>query len=499
MSGDPTSTGTLPSGEPLLTEPVSTGTEPPTAEPSAGGSPPSGRRPNPQLDQWKRTWYFLRKNTLALFGLGVIVLFVLLAFYAATTPISWDQLPECFGTNNQVVSFQESGLPTGTSWSVTIDAVTVSSITPYVNFSLQNGPSYDYTVGSVSGYSASPSSGSFQLAGTPRNISIAFSAGGAAAPASASHPSLTPSSAGAPLSCVVCTYPSGTPSPGPGCYATPPTSPSVIGPTFTLAPLALGSLPLGALTQSPSTSYFFNLYDAMLRGIDYTLMLSVGIVAIGAVIGLFIGAVAGFWGGVVDEALMRFADIFLSIPQILFVIVVVVVVTTDVQTIANLGVIGTRLLLLILGFAVVWWPLYSRIVRSQVLVVREQKYVEAARASGASRGRIIRKHVIPNSLYPVFIQMSLDVGTIPLLVGFLVFLGFQIWPVPNNAFPEWGTISALGTLDVITQFLGACETGLCSIPWWQLFFPGVAIFLFAISVNFLSDGLRDALDPRLRR
>jgi peptide/nickel transport system permease protein len=93
--------------------------------------------------------------------------------------------------------------------------------------------------------------------------------------------------------------------------------------------------------------------------------------------------------------------------------------------------------------------------------------------------------------------MSLDVGAIPILIGTLVFLGFTIWPTPY--FPEWGTIAAFGTSAIVDQFLVACTLGLCTIPWWQLVFPGLALFLFAISVNFLSDGLRDALDPRLRR
>ena len=491
MAGEP-----LPPAEPVATPAPSLETE---STPAPGEPRRRGRRPSPQLDQMKRTWYFLRKNTLAIFGLGVLLLLVAIALYATATPVSWQELPQCYGTNNQIITFHETGLPAGTNWSVTLptENVTRASATPYVNFSLASGPSYPFVIGNVSGYAASPRTGTVPVTGVPGSVSISFTAGGSAAAVVGSS-SASPA-AGSPLACTVCTYPSGTPSPGPGCYAVPKHSPSVVAPTVSLAPLTAGALPLGALTVQPQASYFFNLYDALLRGIDYTLLLSVGIVVTGAMVGLFLGALAGFLGGVVDEVIMRLVDIFLSIPVILFVIVVILTVTADVHTISGLGVIGTRVLLLILGFMAVWWPFYTRLVRGQVLVVREQKYVEAARASGASRGRIISKHIIPNSMYPVFIQMSLDMGTIPLLVGFLVFLGFPIWPVPNNAFPEWGTVSALGTLDVIQGFLPPCEVGLCSIPWWQLFFPGLAIFLFAISVNFLSDGLRDALDPRLRR
>ncbi|MGD0250330.1 MAG: ABC transporter permease [Thermoplasmata archaeon] len=461
----------------------------------------SGPRRSPRLDQYRRTWFFLRRNTLAMFGIGVIMFLVLIGIYAATTSVPWNVMPQCFGTNNQVVTFQESGLPAGTQWSVTIANVsTESSSGSSISFSLGSGPIYQYTISNVTGYTAAPSHGSFPVAGTPltgnKAIRIAFTTGGAASTdGGAPSASFTPS-ASSVLGCTVCTYPVGTPSPGPNCYQTPTGSPSVIAPTVGVS--GLGPLPMGAMTQTPGQSYFFNLYNGLLRGTDYSLLVSISIVGVGATLGLFIGAVAGFWGGVVDEALMRLVDIFLSIPQILFVIVVIAVVTTDYVTIFGLSGLDTRVFLLITAFMVTWWPFYARIVRGQVLVVREQKYVEAARASGASKGRIVMKHVIPNSTYPVLIQMSLDVGTIPLLIGFLVFLGFLIWPTPY--FPEWGTISALGTLDVVQGFLGLCATGAtCSIPWWQLFFPGLAVFLFAISVNFVSDGLRDALDPRLRR
>jgi peptide/nickel transport system permease protein len=160
-----------------------------------------------------------------------------------------------------------------------------------------------------------------------------------------------------------------------------------------------------------------------------------------------------------------------------------------------------RIAILMGAFIITWWPIYTRIVRGQVLVTREQKYVEASKASGARSGRILARHIIPNSLYPIFVQMSLDVGAIPLLLGALVFLGFHIFPSPY--FPEWGAMSALAVTQ-LPSLMDACFFDIainvaCSFPWWQLLYPGLIIFMFAISVNFLSDGLRDALDPRLRR
>ncbi len=378
------------------------------ADSSEGSAPPRGRRPNPRLAQLLRTWYFLRRNTLAVIGLVVLLFFVGIAIYAATQPLPWTQMTGYCSTN------QGGGLP-----------------------------------------------------------------------------NLCPS--GSPQ---ICTYQQGTTPPHAGCYQTPKSNPSMIPPTLSFAPLSIGPLPLGSLTIYPSGPTFYNLFDGLLRGADWSLLISVTVVGGGALGGLVVGSISGYYGGVVDEALMRLVDIFLSIPQLLFVIIVVSVVTASVHTLGGLSPTNTRILLLIFAFMAVWWPFYARLVRGQVLVVREQKYVEAARASGASNRRIIGRHIMPNSVYPVFIQMSLDVGTVPLFLGVLVFLGFLIFP--TMYFPEWGAITALSVVD-LQGFLVNCQVGICVIPYWQILIPGLVLFLYAISVNFLSDGLRDALDPRLRR
>jgi peptide/nickel transport system permease protein len=377
----------------------------PAATPVVAG----GRRPNPRWAQYKRTLYFLKGNTLALIGLGIIILIVVVAVYATTQSVSWNALTDYCGTN--------------------------------------------------------------QVAGGPSTCGPGF-----------------PS---------ICTYPAGSAPPGPGCYQTPAGQPSEVAPTWSTHPLTSGPLPLGSLTVNPDEQYFFSTYQGLLRGSDWSLIISVSVVATGATVGLLIGAVSGYLGGTIDEGIMRLVDIFLSIPQVLFVIIFVSVIVSVHPTIFGLSPTASAMIELIVAFIITWWPFYARVVRGQVLVVREQKYVEAAQASGASRGRIIVKHIIPNSVYPVFIQMSLDVGTVPLYLGVLVFLGFHIFP--NQFFPEWGSITALSVVN-LTGFLTTCQlsTG-CVIPWWQLLFPGLALFLYAISVNFLSDGLRDALDPRLRR
>lgn len=371
---------------------------PPPPPPSAKGR----RGLKPHIDQYKRTWYLLRRNTLGIVGFAILLALVVIALYAATLPLPWNSMPEYCHT-----------------W------VTSPGCTQ------------------------------------------------------------------------VCTY-YGSHAPGPNCYKVAGQDwVSFIAPTATFT--SVGPLPLGSLSQDPNGSggYFYNTLQGILRGADWSLILAVSIVVSGAVIGLVVGAIAGFFGGAVDEALMRLVDIFLSIPQLLFVIVTVAVFTTF--SLPGLSGLASRVLLLILAFIVVWWPFYARVVRGQVLVTREQKYVEAARASGAGKGRLIFRHIVPNSVYPIFIQMSLDVGTVPLLVGTLAFLGFNLFGIPTSqVFPEWGSLSAF-SISGFSDVFSACESGICVIPWWQIFFPGLMLFLLAISVNFFADGLRDALDPRLRR
>ncbi|HZY70826.1 MAG TPA: ABC transporter permease [Thermoplasmata archaeon] len=383
------------------------------APPSAAAAPLKRKvRASPRIAQMQRTFYFLRKNTLAMIGLGVILFFVFVALYSFFYPAPATTLQNYCGT------YTGNGAP---------------------------------------------------LTNTTGCISVCTS-----------PPTLTP-----------------TCSPS---YPTDQYDPSLIPPTVTLYPFHTGPLPLGSLTVLPGGNYFFNIYAGLVKGAPWSLFISASIVGSGAGIGLLLGAVAGFKGGVIDESIMRVTDIFLSIPGLLLVIVLLSVLGGTV--VFNVGGVNYgSIIILLLAFIVTWWPLYTRIVRGQVLVTREQKYVEAARASGAKSGRIVLRHVIPNSVYPIFVQMSLDVGTIPLSIAAIVFLGFHIYPSPY--FPEWGAISGLALSvsiiqPLITQCVGSGVT--CPyFPWWQIFWPGAVLFAFAISVNFLSDGLRDALDPRLRR
>jgi peptide/nickel transport system permease protein len=392
----------------------------------------------------KRTWYFLRRNRLAMVGLGIILAIAAVAVYALFLPFNWDEMPQYCSTDFGPQGGNSTGWTGNPAHPGNFSATTVSGCAQYI---------CTYDVVPPTNYQSFCGGHWYKL------------------------PSLDAS-------------------------GTRIWFPGAIPPTDTLSSKTLvnpGSWPLGGLALDVGTSQpVFNLTSGMLRGTDWSLIFSVSIVGAGALIGLIVGAIAGTFGGVIDETLMRIVDVFLSIPVILFVIVVITVFAGLANTNSANQAASARLELLIAGFVVVWWPFYARLVRSQVLVVREQKYVEAARASGSGKGRILFRHIIPNSVYPVFIQFSLDVGTIPLLIGSLVFLGFHIFPNNTLFFPELGTISALGITNV-SSYLLACTQGACLIPWWQIFFPGMALFLYAISVNLLADGLRDALDPRLRR
>lgn len=300
---------------------------------------------------------------------------------------------------------------------------------------------------------------------------------------------------------IICTYDptlqSSAPFPPPGfsnpsnCYLVNATNAAIVPPTVNLAQLKGGPLPLGSLAVIPAGSHFFSIYDGLVKGAPWSLGISVSIVGSGALIGLCLGSISGYFGGLVDEVIMRIVDIFLSIPGLLLALVMLAVLGSQ----GIFSSLDGRVALLIVAFIVTFWPFYTRLTRSQVLITREQKYIEASRASGATAGRILRKHIIPNSIYPILVQLSLDVGTIPLALGTLTYLGFHVFPSPY--FPEWGSVTANAvSLSVIESFIESTPN---PFPWWQVLFPGLTLFLYAISVNFLSDGLRDALDPRLRR
>lgn len=198
--------------------------------------------------------------------------------------------------------------------------------------------------------------------------------------------------------------------------------------------------------------------------------LTIGFVAVGisVTLGTLLGAVAGYVGGWLDSAIMRFVDMVLAFPRLILLIAIMALFEPSVG-----------LIVVVLGLT--QWPGTARLVRGEVLSLREREFVQAAEALGYSRRRIVLRHLIPNTLGPVIVAATLGIGSTIVLEAGLSFLGLGV-QAPT---PSWGTMVADGR----TNLLGA---------WWLSTFPGLAIVLTVLSFNLVGDGLRDALDPRAR-
>lgn len=228
--------------------------------------------------------------------------------------------------------------------------------------------------------------------------------------------------------------------------------------------------------QPPSSTYWFgtdelgrDVFSRVLSGAKYSLGIAFIILSIAVVVGTLVGLIAGYVGGLVDELLMRLTDLFLAFPAL-------------VLAMAIAATLGRNLQNTVIALTVVYWPWYARLVRGQVLWLKEREFIEAARALGASPWRIVGRHILPNTLAVIIVQLTLDVGYAVLATSGLSFLGLGAQP-PT---PEWGTMIA----GARTFFRDA---------WWYITFPGLALTLTVLGFNLLGDGLRDFLDPRTRR
>jgi len=227
--------------------------------------------------------------------------------------------------------------------------------------------------------------------------------------------------------------------------------------------------------QTPSAEFWLgtdhlgrDVLTRILYGTRISLFIGIAAVVVGMGVGIPLGVVSGFYGRATDMVIQRIADIMFSFPSILLALALVAV----------LGV-GLNNVIIAVGVAII--PIFIRLVRGQVLAVREEAYVDAARAIGASDLRILVRHVLANSWAPIIVQATISIGITILVAAGLGFLGLGV-PSPT---PEWGAM------------LGEGRNYIYSHPHMSTF-PGLAIFLAVIAFNLMGDGLRDALDPRLR-
>lgn len=212
-----------------------------------------------------------------------------------------------------------------------------------------------------------------------------------------------------------------------------------------------------------------DILSRVLYGTRYSL--SVGLVAtiIGLIIGVFFGALAGYYGGIAEDIIMRANDIISAVPSILMGIVIV-------------SALGASTLNLMIAIGITSVPQFVRITRASVLTVRNQEYIEALRATGVSEARIIAFHILPNCMSPIIVQTTLRIASAVIAASSLSFLGLGV-PAPA---PEWGSMLSMGRQYVRTAS-------------YLTIFPGLAILITVLAFNLLGDGLRDAMDPKLRK
>lgn len=230
--------------------------------------------------------------------------------------------------------------------------------------------------------------------------------------------------------------------------------------------LALGASPPSAAHWLGTDVLGRDQLTRIMYGSRVSLMVGFVATTVALLIGVLWGAIAGFLGGRVDAVLMRIVDVLYALPFTIFIILLTVI-------------FGSSMLLLFLAIGAVEWLTMARIVRGQVLTIKRQEFVEAAVSMGLSRWQIIRRHLIPNVLGPIIVYTTLTIPSVILLESFLSFLGLGIQPPASS----WGSLISAG-VDTMEEY-----------PW-LLLFPAITLSITLFSLNFLGDGLRDALDPR---
>ncbi|MFY9717626.1 MAG: ABC transporter permease [Thermoplasmata archaeon] len=225
-----------------------------------------------------------------------------------------------------------------------------------------------------------------------------------------------------------------------------------------------------------------DIYSEVMLALPLDVGIGVLIAGLALILGGLLGLVAGFWdrpgtaGGVASTVILRATDVFLAFPSMILGLAIV-------------AALGAGVWQVIFAVTVTWWPYYVRLVRGEVLAVKHLPYVTAARAAGVSEGRILVRHILRNILEPLIVYFTLDIGTVLVTFSTISYVIPQGIPYPpTSGRPEWGSMMSYYFVDT-----------LFSQSWWAIVFPALAIFLTALSFSLLGDGLRDVLDPRMRR
>ncbi len=242
-----------------------------------------------------------------------------------------------------------------------------------------------------------------------------------------------------------------------------------------VAPYSPTEIGVGEAYEAPSAAHWFgtdevgrDLLSRVLYGARISIPAGLVTVLISFGVGILFGGLAAYLGGRFDDVLMRFSEMVQSFPPLILAMVIA-------------AALGANITNSIIAMAVIWWPNYARLTRSIVLSVKEQDYVTAGRVMGAGHLRLLFREILPNSVGPLIVLCTLDIGNAILMFSGLSFLGLGIQP-PTA---EWGALVSEGMK--------------ASHNWWLSTFPGLAIFSMAIGANFVGDGLRDYMDPKMRK
>jgi len=260
-------------------------------------------------------------------------------------------------------------------------------------------------------------------------------------------------------------------------------APQIAPPRYDHNPYLMPHKGLSPTPQSPSKTHIFgtasgqyDIFYGLVWGTRTAFKIGLFVVGIAALIGVALGAIAGYFGGLVDEVLMRIVDVMWAIPTLVLAMTIVVA-------------FGRGLDKIMIALVLVGWRWYVRVIRSEILTLRDQDFVQAAKIAGVSDMKIILRHIIPNAIYPVLILASMDMGSMVITASFMSFVGLGA----PKGFADWGQMVALARNYIVGPPGDPLKF------WYASVFPGGCIVLFVLGWNLIGDALRDAFDPKLRR